>query len=131
MKTILAIDDEPEILECYKEALELKGYVIFVTSDPAAGLRFLRENTVDLVLLDVRMPQTDGLDVYAKMRQFKKIPALFITAYPKSFTAESERVVSLWENEFSDGTTDIMYKPFTLETLFEKVESLIGEATGE
>ena len=131
MKTILAIDDEPEILECYKEALERKGYAIFITSDPAVGLGFLRENTVDLVLLDVRMPETDGLDVYAEMRRFKKIPALFITAYPKSFTAESERVVRLWENEFSDGTTDIMYKPFTLEALFEKVESLIGEASGE
>ncbi|NQT92171.1 MAG: response regulator [Lentisphaerae bacterium] len=131
MKTILAIDDEPEILACYREALERKGYVIFVTSDPAVGIGFLRENDVDLVLLDVRMPQTDGLDVYSEMRKHKKIPALFITAYPKSFTAESDRVVRLWQNEFSDGTTDIMYKPFTLDALFEKVESLIGEATGE
>jgi len=126
MKKILAIDDETAILDCYDKALTIRGYEVHVTSDPTAGLTILREEEPDLVLLDIRMPQKDGFDVYAELRDTRKVPVLFITAYPKSFTLDSDRVVKMWENEFIDGTTDILYKPFNLATLYEKVEGLIG-----
>jgi hypothetical protein len=62
------------------------------------------------------------------LKSFRKIPVLFVTAYPKSFTAASDEVVEMWRKNFADGTTDIIYKPFDLPTLFEKVEALIGTA---
>jgi two-component system response regulator CpxR len=126
MKTILALDDEPAILDCYRQALSARGYRVHVTSDPDAALRILREERPDLALLDVRMPQKDGFEVYAEIRDVRRIPVLFITAYPKSFTAESDRVAAMWQTEFADGTTDILYKPFDLATLYDKVEGLIG-----
>jgi CheY-like chemotaxis protein len=126
MKTILAIDDQEAILDCYEQALSGRGYKVHVTTDPSDGLRLLREHSPDLVLLDIRMPQKDGFEVYEELRNARKIPVLFITAYPKSFTAESERIARMWQGEFAEGTTDILYKPFDLATLYEKVEGLIG-----
>jgi CheY-like chemotaxis protein len=127
MKKILSIDDEPIMLQCLSFALEGQGYELLITNDPDEGLRILREqDDLKLALLDIRMPKKSGFDIYREMRQFRKLPVLFVTAYPRSFNAEVDEVVSLWKNEFADGTTDIIYKPFDLDTLFKKVAGLIG-----
>ena len=128
MKRILSIDDEPAILECLSDALRLKGYDVTVTTDPEEGLRILKAGGIDLALLDVKMPGKDGFQVYREFREVRKIPAIFITAYPGSFTAGSPELVDMWQTEFADGTTDILYKPFDLSVLFEKVEGLIGKS---
>lgn len=131
---ILSIDDEPAILKCIEQALSGQGYELHVTSDAEEGLKMLKEDTsIDLALLDIRMPKKNGFDIYREVRKFRKLPVLFVTAYPGSFTAKVDEVVEMWKNEFADGTTDIIYKPFDLALLFEKVESLIGriEAEGE
>ena len=137
MKRILSIDDEPAILECLERALSTQGYEVQTTTDPDEGLGILRsDRPLDLVTLDIKMPGKSGFDVYTAYRPVRKLPALFVTAYPKSFNLENDDVVEMWQNEFADGTTDIIYKPFDLPTLFEKVMGLIGpadedEAAGE
>ena len=129
VKKILSIDDEPMILECIKEALQSEGYSVEVTSDPREGLRRLKEeDDIDLALLDIKMPGMSGFDVYREYRRVRKVPAIFVTAYPASFNAASDDVMDMWQNEFADGTTDIVYKPFDLTTLFDKIAALIGEA---
>lgn len=129
MKRILSIDDEPAILDCLVKALSTQGYEVVSTTDPDEGLRILREEgNLDLVTLDIRMPGRSGFEVYREYRKICKLPALFVTAYPRSFNIESDEVMQMWQNEFADGTTDIVYKPFDLSTLFEKVEALIGKA---
>ena len=128
MKKILSIDDEPTMLKCLSVALKGRGYELFTTSDPDEGLNILKEKDIALVLLDVRMPIKSGFDIYKEMREFTDIPALFVTAYPKSFTTDSDELVQMWRDQFADGTTDIIYKPFDLDSLYEKVEGLIGEA---
>jgi CheY-like chemotaxis protein len=127
MKNILAIDDEPEILRCFVDALKLRGYGTTTTTDPEAGIRMLRDGAeVDLLLLDVKMPGKNGFEVYREVREFRSVPVLFVTAYPSSFTAGSDEVHRMWQEQFSDGATDILYKPFDLTTLFNKIEGLIG-----
>jgi len=129
MKRILSIDDELAILDCIQKALMTRGYEVSITTDPEEGLRRLREDDgLDLVTLDIKMPGKSGFDVYSEYRRFRKLPALFVTAYPKSFNMELDDVTEMWQKEFADGTTDILYKPFDLATLFEKVEGLIGAA---
>jgi len=129
MKKIVAIDDEPIMLRCLEKALQHEGYTLFVTSEPDEGIKYVRENTdVALLMLDVKMPRKNGFQIYNEVRAFRKLPVLFVTAYPKSFNAKSDEIVGMWEREFADGTTDIIYKPFDLATLFEKVEGLIGKA---
>ncbi len=132
MKTILAIDDQPSILLCLEKALESKGYKLIVTSDPEEGTRILKEDdTIDLALLDIRMPKKDGFEIYREIREHRKIPVLFVTAFSKSFNTKSNEIVDMWQNEFADGNTDIIYKPFRLLELFEKVEGLIGTSGDE
>jgi DNA-binding response OmpR family regulator len=130
VKTILSIDDEPAILSCFEQALKLRGYSMIVTSDPEEGLRiFEREHKrITLAMLDIKMPRKSGFELYNDFRRIQKVPVLFVTAYPKSFDARSDEVTAMWRNEFADGSTDIIYKPFDLSTLFEKVEGLIGAA---
>ena len=129
MKRILAIDDEPTILKCLQKALQSQGYEMIITSDPDEGIKILKEDdSILLALLDIRMPGKNGFDIYKELREHRKLPVLFVTAFPKSFTAKSNEIVEMWKNEFADGTTDIVYKPFDLGTLFEKVEGLIGHA---
>jgi CheY-like chemotaxis protein len=129
MKKILSIDDELPMLKCLEKTLKSRGYELFVTKDPEEGLRLLRErDDISLALLDIQMPKKSGFEIYKELKTFRTIPVLFVTAYPKSFTAASDEVVEMWRKNFADGNTDIIYKPFDLPTLFEKVEALIGIA---
>lgn len=126
---IVSIDDEPAILRCLSEALKSHGYVVHTFTDPVAGLKHLQENqTVSLALLDVKMPIKNGFEIYRELREKRKLPVIFVTAYPGSFNSKSDEVVKMWKDEFADGTTDIIYKPFDLPTLYEKVEALIGRS---
>jgi len=128
MKKIVSIDDEPMMLKCLEKALNNHGYILFTTSDPDEGIKMIKDDpSVCLALLDVKMPVKNGFEIYSEIRQFRKIPVLFVTAYPKSFTTNSDEVMEMWKTGFADGTTDIIYKPFDLASLYEKVESLIGK----
>lgn len=129
MKRILSIDDEPAILDCLARALESQGYEFRMASDSQQGLELFQRERFDLALLDIRMPGKNGFEIYEEMRAIRPVPVIFVTGYPDSFDARSLQLVRLWQEEFADGTTDILYKPFALETLFEKVEALIGEAS--
>ena len=128
MKNILALDDDPEILKCLKLALDKRGFQCTTTDNYQTFFDIFKQQPFDLVLLDVRMPRKSGFDVLKTLRHKKKTPALFITAYAGSFTLESQSVLNMWQKEFADGNTDILYKPFTLASLYEKVEALIGPA---
>ncbi|MCK5850973.1 MAG: response regulator [Kiritimatiellae bacterium] len=129
MKKILSIDDEPTMLRCLKQALEREGYTLLTTSDPDEGLEIIKNDPdICLVLLDVKMPKKSGFEIYSEILEFRKIPVLFVTAYPRSFNAQADNIAQMWQDGFADGTTDIVYKPFHLDTLFEKVEGLVGLA---
>ena len=91
-------------------------------------MSLLRKHDVDLLTLDVRMPKMNGFTLYEELKKHNKenIPVLFITAYPTSFSVDSDSLVKMWEEGFADGNTDILYKPFDIDALMEKVEALIG-----
>jgi len=127
MKTILAIDDDESILRCFQRALSIKEYTILTTDDPTQALQLIKSNDIDLVMLDVRMPHTSGFQIFQELKEhYKELPVLFVTAYPGSFSLDCQDTVEMWEDCFIDGYTDILYKPFDLDTLYEKIEGLIG-----
>lgn len=131
MKKILCVDDDNDILNCFRSTLTMKGYEVFTTSDPKQVAELLGDHEVDLLMLDVCMPEKDGFMVFREMKKKNpKLPVLFVTAYPKSFTMKSDDVVQMWMRDFADGNTDILYKPFSVDILYEKIESLIGKAEG-
>lgn len=127
MKKILSIEDEHTLLECFRIILDSRGYEPHVTHDPEAGLALLEREDISLVLLDVRIPgKRNGFQIYSEIREsFKRLPVLFVTAYPQMFASRSEEVETMWERDFAVGVTDVLYKPFSLDMFIEKVEALI------
>ena len=129
MRKILSVDDDPRVLKAFESTLKQKGYEVFITTNPLEVAGILAANEIDLIMLDIRMPQKNGFEIFKELKKkYAKLPVLFVTAYPKSFTLRSDDMVRMWENDFADGQTDILYKPFTLDSLYEKVEGLIGRA---
>jgi len=130
LRKILSVDDDPQILQAFEAAIRQKGYEILTTTDPLEVGKILSENEIDLIMLDVRMPQKSGIDVFRELKKtHPKLKVLFITAYPKSFSVRDDAMLKMWQRDFADGETDIMYKPFVLDVLYQKIEGLIGPAS--
>jgi DNA-binding response OmpR family regulator len=128
MKTILAVDDDKWVPEVLRDALTIKGYQVLTAGSADEALRVLKEKQVDLVLLDLNMPGKNGFALLREMQEFGTIPALFVSGCSRSFSPTSEGFTDIWEHEFAEGTTDILYKPFSIDLLYEKVEALIGNS---
>jgi DNA-binding response OmpR family regulator len=131
MKSILAVDDDPSVLETLSDALTAKGFEVLTSTGADDALNVLRSRTVDLVLIDIQMPGKNGFELYHELFSIQYVPVLFVTGCTRSFSPTSAGFTDLWTRQFSLGQTDILYKPFRLASLFEKVEALIGEAEVE
>ena len=128
MKRVLAVDDEPGVLQTLSESLGAKGYEVVTTDRADDALRLFRDQTFDLVLLDLQMPGKNGFELYREFGSVREVPVLFVSGYSRLFSPTSPGFSDLWTGQFSLGRTDILYKPFTLPSLFEKVEALIGSS---
>lgn len=115
MYTILVVDDEPANLQMVEYALCDEYEVIPVKSGPMA-LKYLEGNVPDLILLDIRMPQMDGFEVYEQIRKkeaLQDIPVIFLTA---ANDVETE------ENCFEMGAVDFIGKPFEPKIVLRRVK---------
>jgi DNA-binding response OmpR family regulator len=103
---ILVIDDEPEAVELLKKRLERVGYKVITATDGTDGFKKACEQNPDLILLDIIMPQVDGLEILRKLRAEEstcKTPVIMVTAKGRTdsiFEAERYRA------------TDYIIKPF-------------------
>lgn len=114
MGTILAIDDEIQNLEMVEYALGDEYEVIPVRSGKAA-LDYLKEHTPDLILLDIMMPEMDGIEVYRHIRELKnmaEVPVIFLTSASDVETEESC---------FDMGAVDFISKPFEPKIVLKRV----------
>lgn len=127
MKRILVVDDDDQILKILEVALGKRGYETVLEADPCVAAEALLRQPFDLVILDINMPNKDGFEIYADIKQRRReLPVLFLTGHTESFSMHSARAIRMWTHEFADGNTDVLYKPFKLEVLFDKIEGLIG-----
>ncbi|MBN1270496.1 MAG: response regulator [Kiritimatiellae bacterium] len=132
MRKILSVDDDPKVLQCFETTLKRKGYDVHAISDPTAVAEFLQGEQIDLVMLDIRMPKKSGFEIFKELKKkYRHLPVLFVTAYPKSFAMDQDETMAMWTREFADGNTDVLYKPFELQTLYDKIEGLIGPPKGD
>lgn len=116
-KKVLIVDDEPDIREILELLLKSNGYEVFSSADGITALNILKQNpSTDLIILDVMMPHEDGITVLKKIREFSKIPALFLTAKIQ----ESDKAEA-----YESGGDDYLTKPFSQNELLMKVNSLI------
>ena len=122
MKHILIVDDDANIRRFLSESLRLHGYEVHSFEDAETALRELDNLEVDLVLLDVLLPGTNGLQLCGKLRALPKtkdLPIIMMTAFYK----QADHIRDAREQY---GATDYLLKPFPLKTLHEKIDALIG-----
>ena len=81
-KRILLVDDEADFLEVIKNRLEVNGYQVITASDGKEALELLKKEKVDAVLLDILMPQMNGIETLKQIREDnKQLPVFMLTAY--------------------------------------------------
>ncbi len=113
---IALIDDDRNILTSVSMALEAEGYEVTTYNDGEAGLAGLNANMPDLVVLDIKMPRMDGLEVLGKLREKSSVPVIFLT----SKDDEIDEVVGL-----RMGADDYITKPFSQRLLIERIKTLL------
>jgi DNA-binding response OmpR family regulator len=118
-KRILLVDDDAEIVEAMRYALEKQGYQIFIARDGNQGLAMAEVEHPDLVILDMMMPKRSGFLVLEKLcrADLKTAKVIMITANEGSRHKEyAERL----------GVDDYIRKPFAMDKLVEAVQRLLG-----
>ncbi|XTP37698.1 response regulator transcription factor [Mycobacterium sp. TJFP1] len=114
---VLLVDDERALTNLVKMALQYEGWEIDVAHDAAAAVDKYRANTPDLLVLDIMLPDMDGLGVLARLRESGAYtPTLFLTARD----SVADRVTGL-----TAGGDDYMTKPFSLEELVARLRGLL------
>jgi DNA-binding response OmpR family regulator len=119
-KRILLVDDDAEIVESLRLALESQGYIVLVARDGNQGLALSERENPDLVILDMMMPKRSGFLVLEKMRRTRETPlrVIMITANEGSrHKAYAEML----------GVDDYIRKPFPMDRLIESVKRLVGQ----
>lgn len=118
---ILVIDDEPEVTSFVKRGLIYAGYTVDAAYDAETGLSIARDQPPDLVILDVMLPDLDGLEVCRRLRQANhELPILMLTAKD----AVPDRVAGL-----EAGADDYLVKPFAFDELLARVRALLRRIT--
>jgi DNA-binding response OmpR family regulator len=119
--TILVVDDEPNIADLVDLYLAREGYRVLQASTGEAGLDAVRDHRPRLVVLDVGLPDIDGLEVCKRLRRTSQIPVIFLTARD----GEVDRVLGL-----ELGGDDYLTKPFSPAELVARVKAVLRRTDG-
>jgi two-component system, OmpR family, response regulator ChvI len=116
---ILLVDDEPDVTFTFKKGLEAHGFAVDAFNDPVQALSNFKPDLYDLLLLDVKMPQINGFELYEKIKKIDgDVKACFITAHEVYY--ESLREI------FPDMQLDCFVKPIQIEDLVKHVKEEIA-----
>lgn len=114
---ILIVDDDADIREVLNIQLKSAGYQVFQAANGKEAVDIVSENRdIDLVILDVMMPEMSGVEACTEIRRISSVPVLFLTAKSK----ESDK-----EEAYDNGGDDYLVKPFSRAELMMKVKSLL------
>ncbi|MDY4669339.1 MAG: response regulator transcription factor [Oliverpabstia sp.] len=111
---ILVVDDEKEIADLLELYLISDGFQVKKAYDAQEGLRIMRDEKIDLVLLDIMMPNIDGLEMCRRIRETNNVPIIMVSAK----TQELDKIVGL-----TTGADDYVTKPFNPLELMARVKS--------
>jgi DNA-binding response OmpR family regulator len=116
---ILVVDDEPAVTDLLAYNLRKAHYEVLTAADGKSALRLAKESKPDLILLDLMIPEVDGLDVCRELRKSSGVPIIMITARGE----EVDRVVGL-----EIGADDYVTKPFSVRELMARVKAVLRRA---
>jgi len=117
-KKILVIDDEDDILDFVERVLKDAGFVVYKAKDAKQGLTVLQTEKIDLILLDIMLPEMDGWQVMQMLKseeRLKKIPVAMLTARVDAY----DKIIGLKE-----GAVDYICKPFTADDLLKRINDI-------
>ena len=117
---ILVVDDEKEIADLLELYLVSDGFRVLKAYDAHTGLRMMKEEKIDLVLLDIMMPQIDGLEMCRRIREENNVPVIMVSAK----TQDLDKIVGL-----TTGADDYVTKPFNPLELMARVKSQLRRYT--
>lgn len=116
MKTILIVDDEPKIVQLARDYLEHAGMRVLTANDGKFALSVARAEKPDLIVLDLGLPELDGLDVTRALRKESSVPIIMLTARGE----ESDKLIGL-----ELGADDYIVKPFSPKELVARVRAVL------
>jgi two-component system KDP operon response regulator KdpE len=119
LPAVLVIDDEKSLRDFVRINLEVRGYNVTVASNGLDGLNIFQSQHVDLVILDIMMPNLDGLETTRRIRQISIVPVIILTALGE----ESDKIKA-----FDLGADDYLTKPFGIGELLSRVKSVLRRA---
>jgi DNA-binding response OmpR family regulator len=113
---VLVVDDEPIVTEVVQRYLMREGFQVDVAADGVAGLKRAREGTPDLVVLDLMLPELDGLEVCRQLRGESSVPIIMLTAKGE----DGDKILGL-----GLGADDYLTKPFSPGELIARVKAVL------
>jgi DNA-binding response OmpR family regulator len=119
---ILVVDDEPSVTDLLAYNLRKAGYEVLLAADGREALRLACQSNPDLILLDLMIPEVDGLDVCRELRKTSTVPIIMLTARGE----EIDRVVGL-----ELGADDYVSKPFGVRELLARIKAVLRRARSD
>ena len=118
---ILVVDDEQLLVKGIKFNLENEGYQVETAFDGKKALELARNNNYDLIILDLMMPEIDGLECCMKIREFSNVPIIMLTARGE----DTDKIIG-----FECGADDYITKPFNILELKARIRAMLRRAGG-
>ena len=113
---VLVVDDNPETLRYVRDTLNKSGYTPIVTGDPLGAVRLMAENDPNLILLDMMLPGTNGVELMKDLMVISNVPVIFLSAY-----GQDDIVASAYEM----GAADYIVKPFSPAELAARIGAVL------
>ena len=118
---ILVVDDERLLVKGIKFNLENEGYQVECAYDGAAAVELTRNGNFDLIILDLMMPEIDGLEACMRIREFSNVPIIMLTARSE----DTDKIIG-----FECGADDYITKPFNILELKARIRAMLRQASG-
>ena len=118
---ILVVDDERLLVKGIKFNLENEGYQVECAYDGAAAVELARSGNFDLIILDLMMPEIDGLEACMRIREFSNVPIIMLTARSE----DTDKIIG-----FECGADDYITKPFNILELKARIRAMLRRASG-
>jgi two-component system KDP operon response regulator KdpE len=115
-RTILIVDDDAGLRELIRINLEHEGYRVIQAMNGLQCLDMVREDRPELVLMDVMMPEMDGLEACSRLRDFSQVPVIMLTA-----KVQSRDIIT----GLDQGADDYLIKPFNIDELMARIRALL------
>ncbi len=119
---IMVIDDDPDLLDMVKEALEIEGYSAIIADNGHDALEALKHDNPDLIILDIMMPGLNGYQVLSAIRMNSTIPIIVLTGIQEQYSAS--RSLDL-------GADDYVKKPFSINELLAHIRAKLRRVRPE